>query len=374
MSDKDQPQSQLQPQPQPVIAGYYPMYQAPKNDEIDLFDLIAQLWKKKHWIIGCMLVTTLLAAAYAFTAKEQWTATAVVDVPSFDSMDNYYQGTRLLEGNVDKPISSEEVAEKLFKQFISQAGSYNELSKFISESDYFKKSIEGQSESQKAKLLNEIVDKIKILKDKDDLIYTINFPANTPYESKKLLEDYIKVVNTDISKIQYAQLASLISNRKNSIQNQMNALKKIAEDRRQEEIKNIKMALTIANRSNIQKPELSGLTKLDTNSLFLLGKNALNAMSENIIDQPLTLTDDYYSLQGQYINLERFKVDGNSAQAFRYLKGPTEPVNKDKPLRILILIVGLVFGLILGLGASTISIAIQNNINKKNIHNRISTK
>mgnify|MGYP003491788491 CR=1 FL=1 len=118
MSDKNQPQQQPPQSQQPPIAGYYPypMFQAPKNDEIDLFDLIAQLWKKKHWIIGCMLITTLLAAAYAFTAKEQWTATAVVDVPHFDTMDNYYQGYRLLEGNVEKPTSSEEVADKLFKE------------------------------------------------------------------------------------------------------------------------------------------------------------------------------------------------------------------------------------------------------------------
>ncbi len=361
MSNKEQSQSQ----PQPAFAGYYPMYQAPQNGEIDLFDLIAQLWKKKHWIIGCMLATTILAAVYAFTAKEQWTATAVVDVPSFDTMDNYYQGFRLLEGNVDKPTSLEEVADKLFKQFISQAGSYNELSKFIGQSEYYKMLVEGKSESEKAKLLNEVVDKVKILKDKDELIFTISFPASTPNESKKLLEDYIKVVNGNVSSAQYAQLASQITNRKTSIQNQMNALMQIAEDKRQEEIKNIKMALAIANKSNIQKPELNGLTKLDTNSLFLLGKDALNAMSESIKDQPLTLTDHYYSLQGQYINLERFDVDGDSAQAFSYLKGPIEPVNRDKPLRALMLIVGLVFGLIVGLGAATINIAIQNNVNKK---------
>lgn len=92
MSDKNQPQQQPPQSQQPPIAGYYPypMFQTPQNDEIDLFDLIAQLWKKKHWIIGCMLITTLLAAVYAFTAKEQWTATAVVDVPHFDTMDNYY--------------------------------------------------------------------------------------------------------------------------------------------------------------------------------------------------------------------------------------------------------------------------------------------
>lgn len=240
MSDKNQPQQPPEPpqSQQPPIAGYYPypMFQAPKNDEIDLFDLIAQLWKKKYWIVGCMLITTLLAAVYAFTAKEQWTATAVVDVPYFDTMDNYYQGYRLLEGNVEKPTSSEEVADKLFKQFISLAGSYNELSKFVSGSDYFKKLAEGKDEQSRARLLNDIIDNVKLTKEKDSSIYSLSFPAATAIEAKNLLEKYVSVVNSNISKTQYAQLTTQIENKKQTLKNQMDAIKNIAEEQRLEEI------------------------------------------------------------------------------------------------------------------------------------------
>lgn len=344
MSNKNQ--SELQSPP--VIVGYYPIYQAPKHDEIDLFDLVAQLWKKKHWIIGCMLVTTLLAASYAFTAKEQWTAIAVVDVPSFDTMDNYYQGTRLLEGNIEKPISSEDVANKLFRQFISLVSSYNELSKFISESDYFKKLSEDKSEPEKANLLNDVINNIKVTKDKDSSTYSLSFSATTALEAKSLLEKYIDMVNTNVSQIQYAQLAIQIENKKQVLKNQMDAIKTIAEEQRLEEIQNIKMALTVAERANIQKPELTGLAKLDNNSLFLLGKDALSTMSESIEKQPLVLGNDYYDLQRQWINLNNFKVDSAGAEGFAYLKSPIAPVKKDKPKRILFLIVGVLIGAIIG--------------------------
>lgn len=341
MSNKEQ----VQPQSQPVISGYYPLYQDPKNDEIDLFDLIVQLWKKKHWVIGCMLVTTLMAAAYAFAAKEQWTATAVVDVPSFDTMDNYYQGARLLEGNVDRPTSSEEVANKLFKQFIAQAGSYNELNKFISESDYFRKLVEGKNEQSKASILNELIDNLKLTKNQESSIYSLSFSATTPGEAKSLLEKYIDGVNANVSQIWYAQLMSQIKNKKQTLKNQMAAIKKVAEEQRQEEVKNIKMALTIAERTNIQKPAITGLTQLDSNRLFLLGKDALSAMSESIEKQPLVLGDFYYDLQRQWINLDNFKVDSTDAKGFSYLKSPTLPVNKDKPRKLFILAIGGLFGL-----------------------------
>ncbi|PHI31825.1 hypothetical protein CRN84_22150 [Budvicia aquatica] len=349
MSDKNQPQQPPQSQ-QPPIAGYYPypMFQAPKNDEIDLFDLIAQLWKKKHWIIGCMLITTLLAAVYAFTAKEQWTATAVVDAPSFETMDNYYQGYRLLEGNVEKPTSSEEVADKLFKQFISLAGSYNELSKFVSGSDYFKKLAEGKDEQSRARLLNDIIDNVKLTKEKDSSIYSLSFPAATAIEAKNLLEKYVSVVNSNISKTQYAQLTTQIENKKQTLKNQMDAIKNIAEEQRLEEIQNIKMALTVAEKTNIQKPEITSLTKLDNNSLFLLGKDALSAMSQGIEKQPLVMSDDYYDLQRQWINLNNFKVDRADAKGFSYLKSPMEPIDRDKPRNGLILVLGCLVGLIIG--------------------------
>ncbi|MBK5074426.1 hypothetical protein I2492_16420 [Budviciaceae bacterium CWB-B4] len=349
-----------QPQSQQVISGYYPMFPVLQNDGIDLFDVVAQLWRRKSWVIGCILATTLLAAVYAFTAKEQWTATAVVDVPSFDTIDNYYQGIRLLEGNVDKLTSSEDVANKLFKQFISQAGSYNELSNFIYESDYYKKIVEGKNKKDKANILNEIVSSVRLVKDQENSTYFFSFPATTPSEAQVLLEKYIDSVNANVSQVWYAQLTSQIKNKKQTLKNQMAAIKKVAEERRLEDIKGIKMALSIAERTNIQKPEITGLTQLDSNRLFLLGKDALAAMSESVEKQPLTLGDFYYDLQRQWISLDEFKVNNTSIKGFSYLKSPIEPINKDKPKKAIILFLGLILGFIIAGGVVLTEMLMDN--------------
>lgn len=44
--------------------------QSPQDDEIDLRELFAALWKGKWIIIACTLVCTLFAIAYALLAKE----------------------------------------------------------------------------------------------------------------------------------------------------------------------------------------------------------------------------------------------------------------------------------------------------------------
>lgn len=347
-------------QPQPMNIDYYSVQQQYNNPyDIDLFDLAIQSWKKKSWIVGCAIIVTLLSAIYAFTAKEQWTATATIDAPSFNSIENYYQAYQLIEDGVDRGTTLDTIGERLFKQFISQAGSYNELSNYIRKSTYFQEISSEKSEQNKTILLNEIIDNIKIVKDKDDLIYYISFSADSANQAKNLLAGYMETMASNVSQIQYSQLKTLISNKKNNIKNQMDALKKIAEEQRVEEIDNIKMALAIAEKSNIKKPELNGMARLDNNNLFLLGSDALSAMFGSIKNKPLALDGSYYNLQRQYINLDKFKVDGSGAQAFNYLKNPSEPISRDKPKRIFIIIAGCILGGFIGAGYVLISVTIQ---------------
>ncbi|MGL4418180.1 MAG: Wzz/FepE/Etk N-terminal domain-containing protein, partial [Plesiomonas shigelloides] len=88
-----------EPQQTPYLLpqGAYPVYMPKADDEIDLFELMATLWKKKGIIVLVTFLTTALAAGYAFTAKEQWTSEAIVTVPSAAAVSNLYAGYRLLD-------------------------------------------------------------------------------------------------------------------------------------------------------------------------------------------------------------------------------------------------------------------------------------
>ena len=60
-----------------------------ESDEIDLVELVKNLWKKKLWIILSAFVCTAIAAGYAFTAKEQWTSKSVVIAPKVANLGDY---------------------------------------------------------------------------------------------------------------------------------------------------------------------------------------------------------------------------------------------------------------------------------------------
>ena len=51
-------------------------------DEIDLLEVIAQLWNGKKTIIISVIVAMVLAGIYLFVAKEKWTSTAIVATPN----------------------------------------------------------------------------------------------------------------------------------------------------------------------------------------------------------------------------------------------------------------------------------------------------
>ncbi|EOU8838879.1 Wzz/FepE/Etk N-terminal domain-containing protein, partial [Escherichia coli] len=50
-------------------------------EQIDLIDLLVQLWRGKMTIIATVIVAIVLAIGYLAVAKEQWTSTAIVTQP-----------------------------------------------------------------------------------------------------------------------------------------------------------------------------------------------------------------------------------------------------------------------------------------------------
>ncbi len=50
-------------------------------EQIDLIDLLVQLWRGKMTIIISVIVAIALAIGYLVVAKEKWTSTAIVTQP-----------------------------------------------------------------------------------------------------------------------------------------------------------------------------------------------------------------------------------------------------------------------------------------------------
>ncbi|MCD3180227.1 LPS O-antigen chain length determinant protein WzzB, partial [Salmonella enterica subsp. enterica serovar Enteritidis] len=50
-------------------------------EQIDLIELLLQLWRGKMTIIVAVIIAILLAVGYLMIAKEKWTSTAIITQP-----------------------------------------------------------------------------------------------------------------------------------------------------------------------------------------------------------------------------------------------------------------------------------------------------
>lgn len=67
-------------------------------EQIDLLDLVLQLWRGK-WIVGAFIVVFIvLAAGYLTVAKEKWTSSAIIAQPDAAQIATYSNALNILYG------------------------------------------------------------------------------------------------------------------------------------------------------------------------------------------------------------------------------------------------------------------------------------
>lgn len=355
-----------EPQQTPYLLpqGAYPVYMPKADDEIDLFELMATLWKKKRIIVLVTFLTTALAAGYAFTAKEQWTSEAIVTLPSAAAVSNLFAGYRLLDQG-EKVTSISDVQNTVFKRFLDESASYDNLARYLSGTDYFKEHTAGKTEKEKMQVLDSWIKQFSIQpadKNVADKV-RVALPADNAPQAQQLLRQYLVQSSQQAVQQSYADLEQQIKAQKASLADAMMASRTVAEVKRQTEIADIESSLLIAEKAGITKPELSAGMELKQNNLFLLGSGPLSAMLQGIKKQPLVLSDKYYEQQTNLYSLEKYQPNSEQASAFSYLKAASEPVTKDKPKKALILVLGALLGGMLGVAGVLIQSVISSRKN-----------
>ncbi|MCX2497640.1 LPS O-antigen chain length determinant protein WzzB [Plesiomonas shigelloides] len=354
-----------EPQQTPYLLpqGAYPVYMPNADDEIDLFELMATLWKKKGIIVLVTFLTTALAAGYAFTAKEQWTSEAIVTVPSAAAVSNLYAGYRLLsQEDKDKVVPISDIQNSVFNRFLDDSASYDNLARYLAGTDYFKALVSGKTEKEKMQILDNWIKQITIQpvdKNVADKV-RVALPADNSSQAQQLLRQYLVQSSQQAVQQSYADLEQQIKAQKASLADAMMASRTVAEVKRQTEIADIESALLIAEQAGITKPELSSGMELKPNNLFLLGSKPLSAMLQGIKKQPLVMGDKYYEQQTNLFSLEKYQPNSEQVSAFSYLKAASEPVTKDKPKKTLILVLGALLGGMLGVAVVLVHSLIIN--------------
>lgn len=352
------------------------------SDEIDLIELLTLLWKKKVTIIATTFICVVIAAIYAFTAKQQWTSKAEVIAPTTVSLNNYLNIRREYARILGSDFDVNSLSNSLFSKFNQLMYSLDERENFLSQSEVYKLESAGKDEEQQRVILNKLArENITITKPdakKDPNAVWGGVQVSFSAEKPALAQDTLKAFITKISQesLDYNFKSFLVSyNEKlTDLRFGLNQIKQNADVQRNIRLENLNRALDTAKRADIKdyskisgevENNLLNIIRTDTSIplsesplsdnpyLFILGEKYISAQISTIKQNDIIYPPKYYQIQEQITQLEalaqKFKEGKLETNAYTYLSSPDYPVVKDKPKRLLIVVAGMLIGLILSI-------------------------
>ena len=352
-----------------------------ETDEVDLIELIRTLWKKKLWIILSAFVFTIIAAGYAFTAKEQWTSTAIVAAPRSTDLGSLLpvraEYARIVG---DSEFSTGKLSNSLYEQFKHFLLSSDLKREFLSQStlvkDYTKEMTDEQRDNyietaiSNYLVVHEVDPKKKDLTELDKIGLKLTFSAETPKLAQSVLIDYINFVNKYVLnqtnkefKLGFNLRLDALKFTKLQIEESLTEAKKV-------QVENLTKALNIAkkagitdfskaNTNSLSVPEymlgegrlnISDSKLADGTYLFMLGEKYLQAQLDIAKNTEIVYPVNYYSTERQLAKLTELepRLDNiGEVKSYYYLSSPDYPVMRDKPNKLMILSIAFCLGIFL---------------------------
>lgn len=350
------------------------------SDEIDLIELLTLLWKKKVIIIATTFICVVIAAIYAFTAKQQWTSKAEVIAPTTVSLNNYLNIRREYARILGSDFDANSLSNSLFSKFNQLMYSLDEREHFLSQSEVYKLESAGKDEEQQRVILNKLarenitITKPDAKKDPDAIGIKISFAAEKPALAQDTLKAFITKISQESLDYNFKSFLVSYNEKLTDLRFGLNQIKQNADVQRNIRLENLNRALDTAKRADIKdyskisgevENNLLNIIRTDTSIplsesplsdnpyLFILGEKYISAQISTIKQNDIIYPPKYYQIQEQITQLEalaqKFKEGKLETNAYTYLSSPDYPVVKDKPKRLLILAAGMLIGLILSI-------------------------
>lgn len=299
-----------------------------KEEELDLVDLIAQLWRGKITIILTVAFTLVLSILYLNFAKEKWTSEAIVSQPSAGQVATFNDALSVLyTQNIEDKIALPDLQKQIFGRFSASAYALSGSLKNLA--DPLELKVE------------------QFNKGKDDPI-TISFTTDSAKGAQEELQKYINQINTDVSNDFAIDMRSNISVKIAALKNSLTTQENVAEEKKNHRIDVINQAIKIAKASNITSTKLTQAEFLSDDTMYLLGTTALDSMVANESTKPLEFDDLYYQSKRTLFGLENLRIDFSKLQNFQYIKKADLPHYRDSPKKLLTLVLAIIFGCIIG--------------------------
>ncbi|EEW0022889.1 TPA: ECA polysaccharide chain length modulation protein [Escherichia coli] len=338
-----------------------PMPGKPAEDaenELDIRGLFRTLWAGKLWIIGMGLAFALIALAYTFFARQEWSATAITDRPTVNMLGGYYSQQQFLRNldarsnmaSADQPS----VMDEAYKEFVMQLASWDTRREFWLQTDYYKQRMVGNSKADAA-LLDEMINNIQFIPG--DFTRAVNdsekLIAETAPDANNLLRQYVAFASQRAASHLNDELKGAWAARTIQMKAQVKRQEEVAKAIYDRRMNSIEQALKIAEQHNISRSATDvPAEELPDSEMFLLGRPMLQARLENLQAVGPAFDLDYDQNRAMLNTLNVGPTLDPRFQTYRYLRTPEEPVKRDSPRRAFLMIMWGIVGGLIGAGVA----------------------
>ncbi|TKI03902.1 ECA polysaccharide chain length modulation protein [Martelella alba] len=331
------------------------------DNELDIHGLILKLWRGKGWIVATAALFAIIALVYSFIVKQEWTSTAITDRPTVNMLGSYFSQQQFLRNldvrNTTLPTAdTASISDDAYQEFIRQLSSYDTRREFWLGSAYYTARKEGHAHAD-AVLLDELIDDIRFI-PRDDGKHQpdqVMLTAETAADADTLLRAYVAFANQRATGLLNEDVAVAWAARTVSLKAQVKRQEAVAKAIYDRDVNALRQALDIAKRQGIGHSQTSAeADALPPSALFLLGQPELQARLLALQAAGPGFDVEYDQNRAMLSTLNVGPTLQLHFQTYRYLRTPEEPVKRDRPRRVFLLILWGTVGMLVGAGIALI--------------------
>ena len=296
-------------------------------EQIDLLDLVLQLWRGKWTIAIFVVVFIALAVGYLSVAKEKWTSSAIIAQPDAAQIATYSNALNILYGGAAPSML--DIQTRAIGRFNS---SFSALSQALDN--------------------QEVPEKLTIepAVKGETLPLSVSYTSTSAEAAQKQLAQYIQQVDEQTAKELALDLKDNIKEQIKTLNDSLLNQEKVAQEQKDLRIKQIAEALKNAEAAKISSPQLQQTQDVTQETMFLLGSEGLKSMIDNEASRPLVFSATYYQTKRNLLDIQNLNVNPETIHVYRYVMKPDLPVHRDSPKKAIVLILGVLLGGIIGSG------------------------
>ena len=296
-------------------------------EQIDLLDLMLQLWRGKLMIATFVIVFIALAVGYLFVAKEKWTSNAIIAQPDAAQIAPYSNALNILYGTAAPSML--DIQTRAIDRFNASFSALSQAldNQAVPEKLTIEPAVKGQA-----------------------LPLSVTYTSTSAEAAQKQLAQYIQQVDEQTAKELALDLKDNIKEQIKTLNDSLQNQEKVAQEQKDLRIKQIAEALKNAEAAKITSPQLQQTQDVTQETLFLLGSEGLKSMIDNEASRPLVFPTAYYQTRRNLLDIQNLNVNPDTIHVYRYVMKPDLPVRRDSPKKAVILVLAVLLGGMIGSG------------------------